>query len=360
MTDTLAHVATNTESTKNPGNAILYEVVQTIMSIDSEPALRVLAINILGRFLQNRENNIRYVALNTLCKVVHADTQAIQRHRNTIVDCLKDADISIRRRALDLIYALVNSSNIKALVRELLNYLVLASADAEFKSDLTEKICIVVERFAPSKRWQLDTLVRVLENAGNFTRSYVASDFVIVVSGDANLQAYAVHKLYQAMRRTLSHKPLLHVGLWCIGEYGDLLCSENGVDAANAGATAEGEDEFATRVKESEVLELIDTIMKLIDLAVETKQYLVAALGKLTGRFGNTDAIQRLLSAYSTSMTVDLQQRSLEYDALAQEVSSSVRQVRLFWSLCVLLLFYQTLLLFWVVDFRRSLLAFPR
>jgi len=59
------------------------------MSIEAEAGLRVLAINILGRFLLNRDNNIRYVALNTLCKVVQTDTQAIQRHRNTVVDCLK-------------------------------------------------------------------------------------------------------------------------------------------------------------------------------------------------------------------------------------------------------------------------------
>ncbi len=50
-------------------------------------------------------------------QVVSVDTAAVQRHRTTIVDCVKDADVSIRRRALELVYSLVNEGNIKNLTR---------------------------------------------------------------------------------------------------------------------------------------------------------------------------------------------------------------------------------------------------
>ena len=64
--DILAEIATNTEGTRNTAHAILYECVRTIMNIESSSGLRVLGINILGRFLVNKENNIRFVALKTL------------------------------------------------------------------------------------------------------------------------------------------------------------------------------------------------------------------------------------------------------------------------------------------------------
>jgi AP-1 complex subunit gamma-1 len=161
INDILAQVATNTDGSKNVGNSILYAAVLTILDIDADSALRVLGVNILGKFLANKDNNIRYVALNTLVKVVAIEPTAVQRHRNTILDCLRDPDISIRRRALDLSFTLINESNVKVLVRELLAFLEVA--DTEFKPTMTSQIGIAADRFAPNKRWHIDTMLRVLK-----------------------------------------------------------------------------------------------------------------------------------------------------------------------------------------------------
>lgn len=59
---------------------MLAECVRTIMSIQASQGLRVLGINILGKFLQNKENNVRYVALQQLIQVVDIDYKAVTRH----------------------------------------------------------------------------------------------------------------------------------------------------------------------------------------------------------------------------------------------------------------------------------------
>lgn len=312
MNDLLAQIATNTDPLKNVGNAILYECVNTIMSIKSEDGLRVLAVNILGRFLSNRDNNIRYVALNTLCKVVSLDTDAVQRHRNTIVDCLKDNDISIRRRALELIYSLVNESNVRVLVRELINFLLVA--DVEFRSDLTAKLCMVAEKFAPSPRWRIDTILKVMSIAGAYVPDIVSSNLVAVVAaGAADLHTYAVQKMYLALSEDLTQQSLVQVGVWCLGEFGELLLRSSQITLEDTGSQA-------LHVSEGDIISLLSKILRATTTKTSTKRYVLTAVVKLTGRFQNAQSLQQLkalLLEFKQHLNVELQQRSAEYAQIA-------------------------------------------
>ncbi|XP_065316847.1 AP-1 complex subunit gamma-1-like isoform X2 [Gordionus sp. m RMFG-2023] len=195
MNDILAQVATNTEISKNVGNAILYETVLTIMNIKSESGLRVLAVNILGRFLLNTDKNIRYVALNTLLKTVNIDHNAVQRHRNTILECLKDPDYSIRKRSMELCFVLINSSNVRSMVKDLLIFLH-TSPESEMKAKCSSSIYLCAQKFAPDKKWKIDTMVKVLQTAGNHVpEEVVGSVIILIASSDKGDQSYACTKL---------------------------------------------------------------------------------------------------------------------------------------------------------------------
>lgn len=307
INDILAQVATNTDSSKNVGNSILYEAVLTILDIEADAGLRVLGVNILGKFLTNRDNNIRYVALNTLVKVVAIDTNAVQRHRNTILECLRDPDISIRRRALDLSFTLINDGNVRVLIRELLAFLEVA--DNEFKPTMTTQIGVAADRYAPDKRWHFDTMLRVLTLAGNYVKELILSSFVRLIATTPELQTYATQKLYANLKKDITQESLTQAGAWCIGEYGDSLLRGGQYE----------EEELVHEVKQHEIIDLFSTILNSSYATQVTTEYIITALIKLSTRLSDpaqVDRVRRLLQTHQTSLDVEVQQRAVEFGNL--------------------------------------------
>ncbi|CAI0386419.1 unnamed protein product [Linum tenue] len=308
MNDILAQVATKTESNKNAGNAILYECVETIMSIEDNGGLRVLAINILGRFLSNRDNNIRYVALNMLMRAITVDAQAVQRHRSTILECVKDSDASIRKRALELVYLLVNESNVKPLTKELVDYLEVS--DQDFKGDLTAKICSIIEKFSPEKIWYIDQMLKVLTEAGNFVKDEVWHALVVVISNASDLHGYTVRALFRALQTTAEQESLVRVAVWCIGEYGDLLVNNAGM--------LNVEDPIT--VTESDAVDVVESAIKRHASDLTTKSMALIALLKLSSRFPSCSGrIKDIVVQHKGSLVLELQQRSLEFNSIIEK-----------------------------------------
>ncbi|WRX15877.1 Clathrin/coatomer adaptor [Theobroma cacao] len=308
MNDILAQVATKTESNKNAGNAILYECVETIMSIEDNGGLRVLAINILGRFLSNRDNNIRYVALNMLMKAMMVDAQAVQRHRATILECVKDSDASIQKRALELVYLLVNENNVKPLTKELIEYLEVS--DQEFKGDLTAKICSLVEKFSPEKIWYIDQMLKVLSEAGNFVKDEVWHALIVVISNATDLHGYTVRALYRALQTSTEQETLVRVAVWCIGEYGDMLVNNIGM--------LDIEDPIT--VTESDAVDAIEVAIKRHSSDLTTKAMALIALLKLSSRFPScSERIRDIIVQNKGNLVLELQQRSIEFNCILQK-----------------------------------------
>ncbi|EJK75008.1 hypothetical protein THAOC_03279, partial [Thalassiosira oceanica] len=352
MNDVLAQVATNTETAKNAGNAILYECVQTIMAVEGDDGLRVLAVNILGRFLLNRDNNIRYVALNTLARCVadgsrpsdggmlpvgddggeggsggNTAASALQRHRTTVVDCLKDPDISIRQRALELIYHLVNPSNVQDLTAELLNYLVLCPR--EHRSDICTRVLRVVDSYGPDDRWRVDSLVTMLTIAGRECGTDVQSATAAYVgSSGPDVRAYASHRLLKAVRDDDGGQVgLLNVGVWCVGEYGDLLLEP--YSYVPAPVASDGDDAVPDPVTVSfmaldpaSVVSTVERVVRRHTCPEGVKQRALTCFVKLRERFAGRadeatlDRLTKLVEEHGGSHCLELQLRSVEYGAL--------------------------------------------
>ncbi|XP_022681447.1 AP-1 complex subunit gamma-2 isoform X1 [Setaria italica] len=311
INDILAQVATKTESNKNAGNAILYECVETIMGIEATSGLRVLAINILGRFLSNRDNNIRYVALNMLMKAIAVDTQAVQRHRATILECVKDADVSIRKRALELVYLLVNDTNVKPLTKELVDYLEVS--DQDFKDDLTAKICSIVEKFSQDKLWYLDQMFRVLSLAGNHVKDDVWHALIVLISNASELQGYSVRSLYKALQACGEQESLVRVAVWCIGEYGEMLV--NNVSMLDI--------EEPITVTESDAVDAVEVYLKRYSADVTTRAMCLVSLLKLSSRFPPTsERIKEIVAQNKGNTVLELQQRSIEFSSIIQRHQS--------------------------------------
>lgn len=304
MNDILAQVATNTASQKNAGNSVLYEAVRTIMKIRDENGLRVFAINILGKFLLHNDKNIRYVALNTLITCVHDEMQAVQRQRDTIVDCLKDDDISIRRRALELIFALMNNTNIRALTREIFGFL--ETCETEFKENVCTQLSRNAAKFAPNKRWHVDTVMKILIMSGEYISDDMIQFHAHYFAEMSDMHAYIVKRLYTILQQDISSQPTTQIGVWCMGEFGEMIF-DNHVQ----------EEGLVDGFDENDVVDLLETILASSFTSSKTKQMVLTTLLKLSTRFKTQqERIENVINFYSTSMNIELQQRAVEYTSI--------------------------------------------
>lgn len=359
VSDVLAQVATNTDGSKNTGNAILLEVASCIAALrHAEPALVVLASNILGKFLANsRDPNMRFVgmeALQTLLMTGNLTAEGladIQKKRPLVFQCLKEPDPAVRSCALEVACLLVNASNAKASIRELLNFLL--DAEESFKPSLVSKIWQATIGFSNDLKWTVDTLVKVMCLAGNAcSEADVDALLAIIVSSTPDNQAYSAFRLFFAAKENLYQEALIHSAIWTVGEFSDLLTSAQAQAASGQSVSVTGADVISllqaieSRNKNSshvpktfsslvshihQVGDLVDctadagaVLYRDIAAHLRTRLFLVNAWAKLSVRLkGSETTCIAGIRRYSEDPHIEVQQRAVELNALLTNASCS-------------------------------------
>jgi hypothetical protein len=316
MKDILSDISTFTESSKLTSNAVQYELVKTIIGIQADMSLKSLASNILGRLLQSKDNNYKYISLNTLREVIKTDISSVQKHKNIILECLKDNDISICRRALELTFMIINNSNVKQIVKELINFLLIAVD--EFKLELTTRTSQSIIAYGPNVKWQVDNLIKMMCMSGNFFSEDTVSSIINLIISNEELKIYAAHKLFLALKNFIQQEALVKVAVYILGEYGDSLVSNNVL----------GPEDEKIHVSEEEVIVLLREVENTKYQSSSVYEYLMNCFIKLSTKFSKENAkiIKQYINEERTSFYFEVQQRAVEYSAFETVVNDDLKR----------------------------------
>ncbi|KAL1588414.1 hypothetical protein WHR41_02975 [Cladosporium halotolerans] len=116
-----------------PAMSLLYECINGIIqggimevaagTTEGDEVARLCVSKLRAMLVVQGDPNLRYVALLAFGKITASHADLVADHQDVILECIDDADISIRTRALDLVVNMVNSNNLQLVVERLLKQL---------------------------------------------------------------------------------------------------------------------------------------------------------------------------------------------------------------------------------------------
>jgi len=286
----------------NADHSVLFEAVNLIVTWGSAgpPQLREGGMKLLGKFISVREPNIRYLGLLTMAKLAQLEgtARSIKKHQSTVLVSLKDADISVRRRALDLLFVMCDTDNAERIVDELVAHLIIA--DAAIREEMVLKIAILAEKYATDLRWYVDTILKLISISGDHVSDPIWHRVVQIVTNhpQGDLQAYTAATLLVAASPRRCHETAVRVAAYVLGEFGFLVAERPGMS---------GEEQFrilhqhwATSDEHTRSI-LVSTYAKLANLYEECRPLVAPVFARC-----------------KNSVEVEIQQRSSEYAAMRE------------------------------------------
>ena len=284
------------------GHAISYECVRCVVHIYPNAELLDSASKATAFFINNPMANLKYLGLNALGEMVKENPTVAATHQAAVMNCLQSDDEALRRKAIDLLFAISNENNVQVVIEKMLDFLK-KTTDEYFQIILINRINDLAERFAPNPSWYIKTITQLFLAAGDVVPSNVASMVMKLLEegqGDPDVD-YQMRSEAVAMYLELMDEPKLpevfvQVLAYVLGQYGET--AEVGIE------------------------EVISRLCALFERQsdVETKGYCLNAIMKNCGKLGNvTPEADSLLNECLMSRYVDLQERGYMFKVMMEE-----------------------------------------
>ncbi|UZJ57073.1 hypothetical protein CBS101457_006393 [Exobasidium rhododendri] len=111
-----------------PAMSLLYECIHTMiiggmLNGSDGDNLAAICVEKLATFLDDEDQNLKYIALLALVKIIPTHSHLVAMHQEQIFEAMEDDDLSIRLRALDLVSGMAGRSNYKSIVEHQLEHL---------------------------------------------------------------------------------------------------------------------------------------------------------------------------------------------------------------------------------------------
>lgn len=281
----------------NAQNAVLFEAINLIIHLDTEHALMKQISSRLGRFITSRETNVRYLGLEAMTHLAARaeNLDPIKQHQDVILGSLKDRDISVRRKGLDLLYSMCDSTNSGPIVAELLHYL--QNADFAIREEMALKIAILTEKYATDIQWYINVSLKLVAIAGDHLSDEVWQRVIQIVTNNEELQVYAAQNTLQHIKHDHCHETLVKIGAYILGEFGHLIAEEKG---------------------SSPIEQYMALFSKLPACSSSTRAMILSSFVKFVNLFPEIKPqLLHVFEIYSHTLDSELQQRACEYLTLA-------------------------------------------
>ncbi|VEU21142.1 DEKNAAC102065 [Brettanomyces naardenensis] len=304
--DASSNPACSADARKACGS-ILFGALALSAHISSDEGQAAVAADALCALLKSPDINGRYLALGALLQIAArndtASTDAIGTHFDTICLLLRDRDVSIRRRALDLIYMICGPKTIEKTCSELLKYL--AISEFSMKSDVAVKVAVLAETFAADAVWFVLTITKLMALAGNYVEDDVWCRMAQIVVNNDQIQPTACRTIVRYLKAGQYPESMLKLGAFLLSEFGESI--------QDTSSLPEQFSLLYSRYPQTSVL---------------TRSMLLTSFFKFYGKCPQLHTqITNVFQQECDSFSVEIQQRALEYLSLVKMDSPQVFKI---------------------------------